>query len=133
VPQRRASQPLSVLLVINTYKDRPNRSALQTLASQLISLECAAFLFSRAPVLDLWAVVAPCRVKSGAVSRTTRKATKSLWLIAEMQPVVDGVEREFQAVRDAQLIKDIVYMILDRLLADKQLLGYIFVLISPRH
>jgi len=46
---------------------------------------------------------------------------------------VDGVKREFQAVGDAQLIEDVVQMVLHRLLADKHLLGHFFVLETLRH
>jgi hypothetical protein len=60
-------------------------------------------------------------------------ATSTHKLFAQMQALMDGVEREVQAVRDTQLVKDIVQMILDRLLADKHLLGYIFIFISARH
>src|SRR5271155_4499780 len=48
----------------------------------------------------------------------------------QMQSLVDGVERQLQAVRDAELVEDVVQMILDRLLADEHLLGHLFVLVT---
>src|SRR6185312_5183265 len=49
-----------------------------------------------------------------------------------VQFVVDGVKRQFQPVGNAELIENIVQMILDRLLADEQTLGHVFVLETLR-
>jgi hypothetical protein len=46
---------------------------------------------------------------------------------------VDGVKREFQAIGDAQLIENIVQVILHRLLADEHLFSNLFVPEALRH
>ncbi len=46
---------------------------------------------------------------------------------------MDRVKREFQAVRDAEFIEDIVQMILHGLLADEHPLGDFLVLETLRH
>ena len=51
----------------------------------------------------------------------------------QMQALVDGVERQFQAVGNAQLVEDVVQMVLHRLLADEHLLGHFLVLVALRH
>jgi hypothetical protein len=47
---------------------------------------------------------------------------------ARVQVIVDGVKGQFQAVRDAQLVEDVVQVVLHRLLADEHLLGHLFIL-----
>ena len=42
---------------------------------------------------------------------------------------MNGIESQLQPIRDAQLIEDIMQMVLDGLLADKHLLRHLFVLI----
>ena len=54
-------------------------------------------------------------------------------LAAGVQVVVDGVERQFQAVGNSQLIEDVVQVVLHRLLTDEHLLGHLFVLETLRH
>ena len=44
-----------------------------------------------------------------------------------MEVFVDGVERQFQAVGDAQLVEDVMQMVLDGLLADEHSLGNLLV------
>ena len=46
---------------------------------------------------------------------------------------MDGVERQFQPVGNAQLVEDVVQMVLHRLLADEHLLGHFLVLEALRH
>ena len=50
-----------------------------------------------------------------------------------MQPFVDGVQRQFETVRHAQFVEDVVQMVLHRLLADEHLLGHFLVLVALRH
>ncbi len=54
-------------------------------------------------------------------------------LAVQMQPLVDRVQRQFQTVGNAQLVEDVVQMVLHRLLADEHLLGHFFVLVALRH
>src|SRR6266403_4760077 len=53
-------------------------------------------------------------------------------LSRQMQTFVDRVERQFQAVRNAELVEDVVEMVLHRLLADEHLFGHLFVLVPLR-
>ena len=46
--------------------------------------------------------------------------------------MVDGVEGELKAVGDAELVEDLVQVVLDRLLTNEQLLGDLFVLEALR-
>ena len=62
----------------------------------------------------------------GSESARTRLASR-------VQVVVDGVERQFQPVGNAQLVEDVVQVVLHRLLADEHLLGHFLVLESLRH
>ena len=43
------------------------------------------------------------------------------------QPVVDGVQREFKAVGDAEFVEDIVQVVLDGLFGDEELFAYFLV------
>ena len=49
-----------------------------------------------------------------------------------MQALVNGVERQFQTIRNAQFVEDVVQMVLHCLLADKHLFGHLFVLVTLR-
>src|SRR5215469_6303950 len=49
-----------------------------------------------------------------------------------MKTLMDGVQREFEAIGDAQLIEDVVQVVLYRLLADEHLLGHFLVLVALR-
>src|SRR5437016_14356100 len=55
---------------------------------------------------------------------------KTLPLYAKVQSLMNGVERQLQPVRDAQLVEDIVEMVLDGLFADEHLLGHFLVFIA---
>src|SRR5207237_3264015 len=46
--------------------------------------------------------------------------------------LVDGVERQLQPVGNAQLVEDVVKVVLHRLLADEHLLGHFLILESLR-
>ena len=52
--------------------------------------------------------------------------------VDEVQTLVDRVKREFQPVRHAELVEDVVQMVLHRLLADEHLLGHLPVLVALR-
>src|ERR1700735_464462 len=49
------------------------------------------------------------------------------------QPVVNRVERQFQAIRNAQLVENIVQVVLHRLLADEQFLADLAIAETLRH
>src|SRR5450755_285143 len=49
------------------------------------------------------------------------------------KPVVDGVQRELQAIRDAQLVEDVVQVIFYRLLGNKKFLADFLVAEALRH
>ena len=48
----------------------------------------------------------------------------------QVQTLVDGVERQFQTVGNAQLVEDVVQVVLYRLLTDEHLLGHFLVLVT---
>ena len=47
-----------------------------------------------------------------------------------MKALMDCVEGEFQAVRDTQLVEDVMQVILHRLLTDKHLLRHFFIFVA---
>src|SRR5947209_13671185 len=65
-------------------------------------------------------------------SRSPR-ARSCLPLGCQVQPFMDGVQRQFQAIGDAQFVEDVVEVVLDGLLADEHLLRHFFILVSLGH
>ena len=47
--------------------------------------------------------------------------------------LVNRVQRKFQTVRNAELVEDVVQMVLNRLLADEHLLRHFAILVALRH
>lgn len=50
-----------------------------------------------------------------------------------VQSIVNCVERQLQPVGDTKFVKNIVQMVLDRLLADEHLVSDLFILIALRN
>ena len=65
--------------------------------------------------------------------RETAKEEKYGRLGVLDQAMVNGVERKLEAVGNTQLVENVVQMVLDGLLGDKQLLADLFVAETLRH
>ena len=63
----------------------------------------------------------PCSFHGEVASRARLADVWELRLVDE--PVMDGVEGQLEPVGNAELVEDIVQMVLDGLLADEHLLG----------
>src|SRR5580698_6306041 len=82
-----------------------------------------------------------CRLADGVALAAAHRAESvckdAAWLsrrslARQMQALVNGVERQLQAVGNAELVENVVQMILHRLFADEHFLGHFLVLISLR-
>src|SRR5271165_3903265 len=50
----------------------------------------------------------------------------------EMETLMDRVQRQFEAIRYAEFVEDIVQMVFHRLLTDEHLLGHFLILVALR-